>query len=141
MTSASSSLATTDGRSRAGWVVLRLLLSGLIAAHGWARLLGGGVVPFGDWLTSQGLPVGLPIAAGVTAIEILGTPPFAIGLFVPALALVYAGIYAVGVVMVHAPEGWFVVGAGRNGAEYSVLLIVCLLCVGAQHLRPGRGAR
>ena len=42
-------------------------------------------------------------------------------------------IYATGIVMVHAPNGWFVVGGGRNGAEYSVLLIVALLCVGAQH--------
>jgi putative oxidoreductase len=38
--------------------------------------------------------------------------------------------------MVHAPEGWFVVGLGRNGAEYSVLLIACLMCVGVQHLKP-----
>jgi putative oxidoreductase len=120
------------------WVVLRLLLAGLIAAHGWVRLLGGGVVPFGGWLTSQDVPIGLGIAAGVTAIEILGTPPFALGLFVPALAIVYAGIYTVGLFMVHLPEGWFVVGSGRNGAEYSVLLIVCLLCVGAQHLPAPR---
>lgn len=33
-------------------------------------------------------------------------------------------------VLVHAPFGWFVVGAGRNGVEYSVLLLVLLCCVG-----------
>ena len=53
------------------------------------------------------------------------------------LTLVYAGIYAVGIAMVHAKAGWFVVGARRNGAEYGVLLIVALLCVGQQHM-PGR---
>ena len=31
--------------------------------------------------------------------------------------------------MVHAPNGWFVVGAGRNGAEYSVLIIASLVAV------------
>jgi putative oxidoreductase len=81
--------------------VLRLLLAGLIAAHGWARFTGGGVVPFGDWLTSQGLPAGLPIALAVTVVEVLGTPLLGMGLFVPALSLVYAAIYTVGIVMVH----------------------------------------
>ena len=38
----------------------------------------------------------------------------------------FAAIYIAGVVLVHAREGWFVVGAGRNGVEYSVLLIACL---------------
>ena len=32
-----------------------------------------------------------------------------------------------GIVLVHAPSGWFVVGGGRNGMEYSVLLIAVLL--------------
>ena len=58
------------------------------------------------------------------------------GWTIPRLAL----IYAVGIAMVHAREGWFVVGAGRNGAEYSVLLIVCLLCVGLQHVQPRQAA-
>ena len=42
------------------------------------------------------------------------------------------------IVLVHAPAGWFVVGLGRNGAEYSVLLIACLLCVGLQHVGSRR---
>ena len=33
---------------------------------------------------------------------------------------------AAGIVMVHAASGWFVVGAGRNGVEYSVLIVACL---------------
>lgn len=125
-----------SSRSSAAWLLLRVVLACLIAAHGWARLTGGGVVPFGDWLVGQGLPMGFAIAAAVTAMEILGTPVFALGRFVPALSVVYSSIYAVGIAMVHAPAGWFVVGKGRNGAEYSVLLIVCLLCVGIQHVRP-----
>ncbi|HKJ16853.1 MAG TPA: hypothetical protein VJ984_05875 [Xanthomonadales bacterium] len=53
----------------------------------------------------------------------------------------YAVIYAVGIVLVHAPEGWFVVGLGRNGMEYSVLLIVCLLSNAWLHSpRPRKNA-
>ena len=97
------------------------------------RFAGDGVVPFGEWLTSQGVPVGFAVAAAITALEVLGTPLYAAGWFVPPLSAAYASIYVAGIAMVHAREGWFVVGAGRNGAEYSVLLIVCLLCVGLQH--------
>jgi len=46
---------------------------------------------------------------------------------------IICGIFIVeltmGIILVHFPEGWFVVGAGRNGMEYSVLLIVCFVSV------------
>jgi putative oxidoreductase len=130
--------ATTDPRGRLAWICLRVVVAGLMAAHGWMRFAGGGVVPFGEWLTSQHVPFGFMVAAGITAIEVLGTPLYAAGRFVPALSAAYASIYVAGITMVHAREGWFVVGAGRNGAEYSVLLIACLLCLGAQHLGSRR---
>lgn len=122
-----------DRRSALSWLLLRCLLAGFIAAHGWARWVVGGVVPFGDWLTAQGIPGGFYVAAGITAVEILGTPLYALGIRVFPLSVLYSGIYLVGIFMVHLPAGWFVVGLGRNGAEYSVLLIVCLLLVGVQH--------
>ena len=129
------SLHASGARSAFGWTVLRVVLAGLIAAHGWARLVEGGVVPFGAWLTSLGFPAGLAIAACITAIEIVGTALLLLRKLVLPLSLLYAFIYAMGIVLVHAKAGWFVVGLGRNGAEYSVLLIACLLCVGLQHAR------
>jgi len=128
-------LRTRKSRSDLGWIALRVVLAGLIAAHGWARLIEGGVVPFGAWLTSLGFPFGLGIAAAVTAIEIVGTVLLLLRRFVLPLSLVYAFIYAMGIILVHSKAGWFVVGLGRNGSEYSVLLIACLLCVGLQHAR------
>ena len=115
-----------ERRATQALFVLRLLLAGLIAAHGWARWLSGGVAPFGEWLDSLGFPLGFWLAAGITAFEILGTPLLALGRWVSALCLVYCGIYAVGIALVHWPAGWFVVGLGRNGMEYSVLLIAGL---------------
>ena len=125
---------TAAERSRVAWIVLRVVLAGLIAAHGWMRWLGVGVEQFATWLQSQGLAMGAAIAMGITAIEIIGTPLFALGRLVAPLALLYSAIYTVGIFMIHAQAGWFVVGPGRNGMEFSVLLIVALLCVGAQHL-------
>jgi putative oxidoreductase len=124
-------------RNRLGWTALRVLLAGLIAAHGWSRLLTGGYAPFGEWLTSQGIPAGPAVAIAITAFEIIGTPLLLLNRWVFPLTLAYAALYAVGIVMVHAKAGWFVVGAGRNGMEYSVLLIATLLCVGWQHAPRG----
>jgi putative oxidoreductase len=127
----------TDRRARQALVVLRLLLAMLIAIHGWARLLAGGVVPFGAWLDGLGFPFGFAIAAGITALEILGTPLLAWGRLLLVLVPAYVLVYLAGIVLVHAPAGWFVVGLGRNGMEYSVLLVACLLLVGWQALPRG----
>lgn len=120
------------GRAALGLTALRCLLALLITIHGWARLIAGGVAPFGGFLDSVGFPVGLAIAIAITAFEILGAPLLAWGRLVLPLTLTYAFIYGMGIVLVHAPAGWFVVGLGRNGAEYSVLLIAGLLIVGLQ---------
>ena len=121
------------GRTARAFLALRVVVAGLLATHGWARLLSGGVEPFGVWLDSQGLPFGIGIAASVTALEILGTPLLALGRWVTGLCVAYCAVYATGAVMVHLPDGWFVVGLGRNGMEYSVLLIVCLALLGWVH--------
>ena len=134
-------LSSPAGRSRAGWLLLRLTLAGLIAAHGWARWVAGGVVPFGGFLEAQGFPAGVVLAGAITAFEIVGSLALAAGRLVFPLCLVFAAIYATGIALVHAKAGWFVVGLGRNGSEYSVLLIVCLLAVGAQHLGGRSKAR
>ena len=123
----------TEDRSRIAWLVLRLVLAGLVAAHGYYRLFTGGSVPFGEWLNSQHIPFGPLVAWAITLTEVTFSILLALGRFVFPVTLVLSAIYAVGLVMVHAPNGWFVVGAGRNGVEFSVLLIATLLCVGLQH--------
>lgn len=116
-------------RAQRALLAIRVLLAGLIAAHGWARWLAGGVAPFSEWLDSQGLLLGWWIAAGITVLEVLGSPLLLLGRLVWPLCLLYSMIYSVGIVLVHWPAGWFVVGLGRNGMEYSVLLITALLAV------------
>ena len=131
-----TSLHSAESRSLFAWNVLRILLALFIAAHGWARFVAGGVIPFGGWLDSQGIPFGLPIAVAITAIEVVGSLLLLMRRWVLPLTIIYSLIYIAGIVLVHAPAGWFVVGLGRNGAEYSVLLVTCLLCVGLQHVKP-----
>jgi putative oxidoreductase len=40
---------------------------------------------------------------------------------------------ATGIVLVHAPQGWFVVGATLGGMGYSVLLIIYLLVIASNN--------
>lgn len=126
---------STEFSRPVGLTALRLLLAGIIAAHGWARLLADAVAPFGGFLDGQGFPFGIVIAWGVTIVEIAGSFLLAAGTrFTSLLCAVFGLIYLMGIILVHASEGWFVVGLGRNGMEYSVLLIASLMLVGVNHL-------
>jgi putative oxidoreductase len=129
------SLSNSLERSRLGWLLIRVTLACIIAAHGWARMLAGGIPPFGGFLDAQGFPGGLYLAMAITGVEIVGSLLLLAGRGVAPLCVLFSVIYATGIVLVHAKAGWFVVGLGRNGAEFSVLLIVCLLAVGLQHLQ------
>ena len=40
---------------------------------------------------------------------------------------------SMGIIMMHAGNGWFVVGGGTGGVEYSVLLIVSFLFLAFTH--------
>lgn len=116
---------------------LRIVVAGLLIVHGVARIALGIVDDFGGFLNGIGLPFGLAIAWALTAFEIVGGALLAVGRWARLLAPFFAAELAVGIALVHAQEGWFVVGAGRNGVEYSVLLIAVLLAVAAAPpLRP-----
>ncbi len=120
------------------WPLLgfRLLVALLIGVHGWYRLLHGGSPVFGEWLMSQGVPLPYVVAWGITIGEIVGSACLALGLCVRPFAVLFMLIYATGVAMIHAAEGWFVVGAGRNGMEYSLLLIGSLALVALRIREP-----
>lgn len=115
-----------------GVLLLRLMVSTLLFIHGAARVQNG-VDGFGVWLEGEGVPMGLVVAWLVTGMELVGTPLLALGRFVRPLCVWFTGVLVAGIVMVHYPEGWFVVGAGRNGMEYSVLLITCLTSLSMAH--------
>ena len=115
-------------------ILFRFLVAGMIAAHGWARMLADAIMPFGDFLNAQGFPFGHLIVWGITVFEIVGTILIMAGSrYIPYLCGVFAAIYGAGIVLVHVPAGWFVVGLGRNGMEYSVLLIASLALIAHMH--------
>lgn len=110
-------------------VLIRFVLAALMFVHGASRISYGIVDDFGGFLGSQGVPLGFFVAWGITLFEIIGSVLLAVGSYTWIIALLFAAELAVGVAMVHWKEGWFAVGAGRNGMEYSALLIVSFVAV------------
>ncbi len=108
---------------------LRVALSAFMIVHGVARAWLGLVDEFGAFLETWAIPQGLVVAWAITVFEIAGGAALAVGAWVRPLAGLFALQLVAGVAMVHWPEGWFVVGAGRNGMEYSALLIAGFLAV------------
>src|SRR5690349_10228527 len=105
--------------------IVRVATAILLGIHGASRAYTGGFAPFGEYLQSRGIPFGAAVAIAITVFEIVGTFFLLARRFVIPVALGHMAILIGGIIMVHGPEGWFVVGGGRNGVEYSVLLLAC----------------
>jgi putative oxidoreductase len=123
--------------ARKGLTLIRVVLAALLFVHGATRMKLGTVGGFGEFLAGNGIPFGFGIAWFITLFELCAAPIMALGRAVRPIALVFSTIYACGIVLVHWSQGWFVVGAGRGGMEYSVLIIACLLGLAWTH-RPQR---
>lgn len=120
-------------RQQHALVFLRIVLAAVMVIHGAARIYLGIVDGFGEFLTLQSFPLGFYLAWALTLFEVIGGIALALGYFVPVLALVFAAHLLAGVYLVHLKEGWFVVGAGRNGAEFSAVLILAFLAIAYSH--------
>ena len=81
-----------DSRNRIGWFVLRVTPAGLVAAHGYHRLLTDCSAPFGEWLNSQGVPFGPVVAWSITIFGVTGFPALALGRFVFPMTLALSAI-------------------------------------------------
>lgn len=114
---------------RLALVVLRIVAAVWIGIHGIARMALGIVDDFGVYLDATGFPLGMVLAWGITLVEIAGGAALALGFWVRPLCGWFVMQLLAGIALIHFHEGWFVVGAGRNGMEYSVLLIAVLLAL------------
>jgi len=109
---------------------LRCLVSLLLFIHGSYRISDpANVAGFAGFLGESGVPAAAVVAWGLTIFECTGTLLLAAGRWQRWIALGFVAEQCTAIAMLHAHNGWFVVGAGRNGAEYSVLIIGVMLAV------------
>ena len=72
-------------------------------------------------------PFGVFLAWLIVITQIITSGLLLAGKYVTISSLVNIGILVMGIILVHFREGWFVVGGGRNGMEFNVVLIFVLL--------------
>lgn len=113
-------------RSELGLAVLRIVVAAVFIAHGAPKLLGG-VGGLAATLDGLGFPAPFAWAWFVTGLESLGGLLLLVGLLVTPVALLLCAEMAAGIALVHAPNGWYVVGPGTGGVEFNLLLIASLL--------------
>jgi putative oxidoreductase len=116
-------------------IVFRIVVSLLLVAHGLMRLSAGTVNGFGEFLNSKGFMIGTAIAWFLTIFEIAGGLIMDTGYFIKWIAAIFIIELTMGIILVHAQNGWFVVGHQSGGVEYSILLIFSLLVIAASGKR------
>ena len=119
-------------------VFLRIVVALIMLIHAVGRIYLGIVDGFGEFLTLSGFPLGFYLAWAITIFEIIGSVSIALGFYVAPLAIIFAAHLLCGIYLVHLKDGWFVVGAGRNGMEFSVLLIASFITLAISHFGRNR---
>jgi putative oxidoreductase len=109
-------------------LILRVTLFVILITHSIPGMFNGGVQSFGeDYLNTVGFaPLGVPLAWAIKLSHVVCAVALLIRRYVLVAATITIVILVMGIILVHYPEGWFVVGGGRNGVEYNVLLISVL---------------
>ena len=121
-------------------VLLRITVALIMMAHGIMRLIVNSLSGFGEFLSSKGFPLGEVLAWGITVFELAGGVLLIMGIYRRWIALILIIELITGIILVHAKNGWFVVGHQSGGVEYSVLLIVCLIVIAAADKRSYEAA-
>lgn len=109
------------------FILLRSVLGIIFISHGVARLYYQSIPDFGGFLNSQGFFFGEVIAWVITIGEIVGGMLLIFGFLIRYVVIFHFIIVLMGIFLVHLPNGWFVVGHGQGGVEYSVLILFLLI--------------
>jgi putative oxidoreductase len=106
---------------------LRSALSVILMMHSVISIFSGDVNNFGHiYLDSIGFyPAGVYIAWALKLTHLVSVPLIWIDRWIKPVAISNILIFAFGIYYVHWQNGWFVVGGGTNGIEFSILLIFC----------------
>ncbi len=109
--------------------ILRFAIAIILLTHSVPAIFNNGINDFGNlYLNQIGFaPFGVYIAWAIKLSHILCAIFFLINTFIKWSAILTIIILLYGIYLVHFNEGWYVVGDGRNGVEYSFLLICVLI--------------
>lgn len=122
-------MAQRTGKSvEPGLLILRLVVGVVFVTHGWPKLLDG-AAGTSQFFAQLGIPLPGVTAWLITLLEFFGGLALIAGLFVTLVSALFIVHMAVGIILVHLPMGWYVIGPGQGGVEFNVLLIASLLAL------------
>ena len=120
--------------------VVKLVVCAIMFTHGIHRYLYGELPGLADALQHFGFPIPLILAHLINLAETGGVLLIALGLFVHTMCAVMVVIFATGIALIHWQLGFFILGPGEGGWEFSALLITCFTAVamdyGLSSMRP-----
>lgn len=116
-------------RAGDGISIVRVVVAVILLIHGAHGFTPGTITGFGGYLGSIGFPFGVALAWVIILVQITSSLALIIHRLVVPACIAHIIILGVGIGLIHASKGWFVVGPGKNGMEYSITLISCLFAV------------
>lgn len=111
--------------------ILRFAVAIVLIMHSVPGMFNNGINDFGNlYLNSVGFaPYGVFLAWLIKLSHVMAAVLLLLNKYIKLASLVTIFVLIMGIIMVHYSEGWFVVGGGRNGVEFNVLLIFVLLAI------------
>lgn len=111
--------------------ILRVAVSVILLMHSLPSLFSNGVYEFGKYyLDEVGFaPVGVALAWAIKLSHVGAAACILFNKYLKWAVSITIVILIAGIIMIHAKDGWYVVGFGRNGVEFNFLLIACLLTI------------
>lgn len=111
--------------------LLRLAVAVILLLHSVPGIFNNGINEFGRfYLNEIGFgSLGVPIAWAIKLSHIVCAICLLLNRYTKPASILTILILVMGIIMVHFKEGWYVVGAGRNGVEFNFLLIFVLLTI------------
>lgn len=103
-----------------GLAILRIVLGVIFIAHGWPKI--GAMEGTAAFLGGLGVPAPMIAAWAMTILELGGGILLLVGFLVTPVALLLTLHMLLGIVLVHAARGFYVIGAGTGGIEFNLLL-------------------
>lgn len=111
-----------------GLAILRVVLGVIFIAHGIPKL-SGGLEETAGFFEMLNIPAPLVTAWFIALLETLGGLMLLVGFFVTPVSLLLSIHMFVGIILVHAENGFYVVGEGQGGIAFNLLLIASLLAM------------
>ena len=114
-----------------GTLLLRFAVAFILLTHSVVGIFNNGINDFGNlYLNQIGFaPFGVFLAWSIKLSHIVAAVLLLLKKYVKLAGFVTIFVLIMGIILVHFQEGWFVVGGGRNGAEYNFLLIIVLIAI------------